>query len=183
MSPRIFGCFALIVLAGCAQMAADPKYYRRVDFENLTENRPPRGWGVPTPGFEFSLGQGKAPQGQGYARLTMKNAGQAPFGNFMTMIPAKDFAGKRVRLTAWIRSDTPNTYAQMWLRVDRIDGLRGFFDNMQDRPVKHSDGWVEAVIEGPVDTDATFVAIGVMAISAGDVSIDDLRIVILESEN
>jgi hypothetical protein len=63
--------------------------------------------------------------------------------------------------------------AQMWLSVDRANRRQGFFDNMNDRPVRSSD-WTRCEIDAEIDHDATFVNFGVMSIGRGRVWVDDV---------
>ena len=97
------------------------------------------------------------------------------FSTVMMSIPASDLRGRDIRLRALVRA-TPRESsgkAALWLRVDRPDRQMGFFDNMDDRPVR-SGNWKEYGIEGPVAEDATNVAFGVMAF--GDVEADFDRV-------
>jgi hypothetical protein len=79
-------------------------------------------------------------------------------------IPAAAYRGKTMRLTARARVPDPAAagWAGLWLRVDRPDQPPGFFDNMQDRPIRSTE-WREYVIEGPIADDATNIVMGPLA--------------------
>ncbi len=104
-----------------------------------------------------------------------KRTHRAPdIDGFVTMMqtwPAEALRGKTVRLRAKVRANAldANGGGALWLRVDRPNNGRGFFDNMSDRPVREPD-WREYAIEGVVADDALSVAFGVM--SSGGVTAD-----------
>lgn len=86
------------------------------------------------------------------------------FVTLMQTVPAANLAGKRIRLRGEVRAkgQIVSGSAALWLRVDRGDRGIGFFDNMNDRPIRDA-RWREYSIEGPVADDATSVAFGIMA--------------------
>src|SRR5262245_57897825 len=58
------------------------------------------------------------------------------WGNLVQSVPAGALRGRKVRLSAAIDAEVMGRgRAQLWLRVDRPGGQRGFFDNMADRPI------------------------------------------------
>ncbi|MCW5939596.1 MAG: hypothetical protein KF884_01275 [Fimbriimonadaceae bacterium] len=139
------------------------------DFE---DGKTPARWGVTSEGYEFQVG---SERGEKSGRLKMVRSGLAPFGNFMSIVPANELRGKKVTLTARLRSDTPGTRAQMWMRVDLESGGMGGFDNMSDRPVALPT-WQDAKIEMDIDAEAKHIAIGFIATPQGDISFDDVQL-------
>jgi hypothetical protein len=57
------------------------------------------------------------------------------------------------------------------LRVDRKDGVMGFFDNMMDRPITASE-WRPYEIVGDVDDDAEALNFGMIVIGEGRAWLD-----------
>lgn len=104
--------------------------------------------------------------------LVPENA-PAQVGNLMQSFSAAAYRGKTVRLRAWLRLEAsgPDDRAQMWLSVERPNERKGFFDNMNDRPVR-SGGWTQCEIGTRVDADATFIKFGIMSIGRGRVWVD-----------
>jgi len=86
------------------------------------------------------------------------------FATVMQTVPALNLRGKTVRLRGLVRATSreATAAAALWLRVDRPNQQMGFFDNMNDRPIRDPE-WREYTIEGPVAEDATSLAFGVMA--------------------
>jgi len=80
------------------------------------------------------------------------------FGTLMQTCLANDYLGKRVKMTAYIKSNDVSDWAGMWLRVDsKEQGKSLSFDNMQDRPIKGSQDWTkcEIILDVPAES-ATF---------------------------
>ncbi len=96
-------------------------------------------------------------------------------------VAADSLRGKSVRLRAQVRVADPTAQgsAGLWLRVDRTGQNRGFFDNMQDRPVRDT-LWREYIIEGPVASDATRIIFGALKIGAMSVDVDAVELSVRE---
>lgn len=143
----------------------------------------PRGWFVPTPGYTAEMVDDGGVDGGAHAVLSSTGEGDsAGFGNLMTTVDARPFRGRllRLRATLVLGEDTPPHVARMWVRVDREDGARGFFDNMATRPVTSTD-WTPCETVGEVADDAVSIAFGVMLQTAGEVAVDDVSLEALDS--
>jgi hypothetical protein len=93
-------------------------------------------------------------------------AGIDGFVTVMQTLPAQALRGKAIRLRGQVRAVAADSgAAALWLRVDRPNQAMGFFDNMQDRPIREP-RWHEYTIQGTVADDAAFLAIGAMASGA-----------------
>jgi hypothetical protein len=103
-------------------------------------------------------------------------AEQYGFGNLMQSFDATPYRLKRVRFRAAVRTEVPDFYGrvQLWLRVDRLNRLMGFFDNMGDRPITNSSEWRYFEIIGDIDQDAEKINIGLMLIGIGKAWLDDV---------
>jgi serine/threonine-protein kinase len=111
-----------------------------------------------------------------------------PIGNLMQSFSAAAYAGKVVRLRAWLRLESffaspalglrlpaPEDRAQLWLTVERANRKKGFSENMDDRPVRSS-GWTQCEIVGQIDEDARFINFGILSIGGGRVWVDDVSL-------
>jgi len=65
--------------------------------------------------------------------------------------------------------------AQLWLRVDRKSGEPGFFDNMNDRPIRSKE-WKAYEIIGKVADDATKIVFGCFFLGTGQVWVDEFQL-------
>src|SRR5262245_20017984 len=98
----------------------------------------PTGWFAPVSkqGFPAETTDRCSNTGVRCGVLTAEPGASGQFGNLMQMFDATPFRNKRVRFRASVRVDAgAGGRAQLWLRVDRPNKQRGFFDNMQDRPI------------------------------------------------
>ena len=100
---------------------------------------------------------------------------ESKFGTIIQSVDAEPFRGKPIKLSARIRAVVAGQGNQghMWLRVDRPDGHRGFFDNMGTRPVTSAE-WQDVEIVGDVAHDASWIVFGGFLIGRGEVWIDDV---------
>jgi hypothetical protein len=103
-----------------------------------------------------------------------------PFGNLMQYISAKNYAGKRLRMSAWVKTKVETGSAQLWVRIDgdweSSSSEAGCFDNMDDRPITGTTDWkkYDLVVQLPVRS--TGIAFGLMLIGKGQVWLDDVNI-------
>jgi hypothetical protein len=99
------------------------------------------------------------------------------FGTVTQSVNAKDYRGKEIKLRAHVRTNVSGAgnQGQLWLRVDRENRQRGFFDNMNDRPIKSSD-WQSYEIVGTVADDATKIVFGCFLKGMGQVWLDGFQL-------
>ena len=84
------------------------------------------------------------------------------FGGMMQMCDAHSFLGRRLRLSAWMKTeDTNEGGAHLWFRIDAKEGgaMLGF-DNMDGRPVKGTTYWKNYSIVLDVPANAGALAFG-----------------------
>jgi hypothetical protein len=128
-------------------------------------------WRYQGPGFSNGPGNEYCARRTNRAMTAAQRHEGSRFGVMAQTIRADTLRGKRIRLRGRMRIGDPETEgtAGLWLRVDRTSRQPGFFDNMQNRPVRDT-AWREYVIEGPIASDATIVAFG--ALGSGFISAD-----------
>jgi len=102
------------------------------------------------------------------------------FTAFAQVMQAAPHLGKTIRLRARVRVTNPDAGAAgLWLRVDRPNRATGFFDNMQDRPVRSTE-WREYEIQGPVAGDATSIVGGLLTNGAVTAEYDGFELAVLD---
>ena len=89
-------------------------------------------------------------------------------------ITADEFRGKRVRLTAWLKTDGVNK-AGLWMRVDGSRHTLGF-DNMDDRAVSGTSDWKQYSVVLDVPAEAVNLYFGTLVQGAGNVWADDFKL-------
>jgi beta-lactamase regulating signal transducer with metallopeptidase domain len=136
-SSAIFGC--CLVCATCALSASFG--LKLVQAQSAAPvNHAPNGWFMAgSKPANYQTGVDRAMVENGLPSAFLKSAVPTTdgFGTLMQTISASEYAGKRVRLRAWVRSQDVSDWAGVWLRVDRGNTMVAF-DNMQNRPIKVS---------------------------------------------
>lgn len=152
---------------------------RNLDFKEGVAGKAPPGWIVPVlpkdVNYFAELRHSGCRTNPGCAVVLVPANAPRPFGTIMQSFSAVPYRGKTVRLRAWMRVEAvnPDDGAQMRLSVDRENHKDGFFDNMDDRPVRSAE-WTRCEITGYVDEDARFIEIGMMSVGRGRVWVDDV---------
>jgi hypothetical protein len=95
------------------------------------------------------------------------------FGTYMQMFDASEYRGKRIRLSAYVKSEGIADWAGVWMRVDR-GRTSTAFDNMQNRPITGTQPWMQHTIVLDVDPEATAIAFGILLRGKGAAWIDDI---------
>jgi RNA polymerase sigma factor (sigma-70 family) len=100
------------------------------------------------------------------------------FGGMMQSTSAENYAGKRIRLSGWIKTKDANEGGgHLWLRVDGQERGRSLtLDNMNNRPVKGTTDWQEASIVLDVPADATALAYGFFVQGGGKMWVNGQQI-------
>jgi len=157
-----------------------PEKPSNLDFEAESVEGAPPGWFSPTVegGYRVTVEEAAPAEGKRCVRLDREGDRRKsmPFGNLMQSINAVALRGKKVRFKASVRSEVEgSSTAQLWMRVDREGTERGFFDNMQDRPIRDPE-WKPYEIVGEVAEDATSLNFGLILVGTGRVWIDDVHV-------
>lgn len=99
----------------------------------------------------------------------------AGFATLMQSISADAWRGKRVRLSAMVRTRGAQR-AQLWMRVDGQNRQVLAFDSMSNRPITGSRNWRSYSIVLDVPRSATSISYGFMLAGQGTVWADNFRI-------
>jgi hypothetical protein len=141
------------------------------------------------PGWRFDNGSGtyavaldSAVHHAGTRGVRIETLSSTPIGvgNLIQSIQAGQFAGKRVRLSAWVRTRDLMGGVQLWLRADARSIMR--LDNMADRALGESQEWrrIESVMDVPADAFA--LAFGVFVRGPGTVWLDHFSLEVVSSD-
>jgi hypothetical protein len=163
---------------------------RNLNFKDGVPGKAPPGWFVPSlpkdADYLAELRRDQCRSRSGCAVILVPANVPNATGNLMQSFSAAAYAGKRVRLRAWLRLESlftspalglrlpsPEDRAQLWLTVERANHRKGFSANTDNRPVS-SATWTETEIIGEVDEDAEFINFGIQSVGGGRVWVDDV---------
>src|SRR5581483_6440208 len=100
----------------------------------------------------------------------------AGFSGITRALPM-DFAGSRIEMRGFIRTENVSDYVGMWMREDGESGSVAF-DNMQSRQLKGTNNWAEYSIALPVNPEGRRLFFGVFVSGTGTAWVDDLQLLV-----
>lgn len=113
------------------------------------------------------------------AYLKAKTSSVDGFGTLMQDFRADHYLGKRVRFSAFVKTEGAQDWAGLWMRVDK-EAKQLAFDNMQGRPIKGSADWKKYDVVLDVPQEATGIFFGVLLSGSGTVWISGAKFEIVE---
>jgi hypothetical protein len=175
-SRKVESCLILCValLAGCFAFAQ----------ASNQQNRAPAGWflaGSKPANYRTGIDTEMPRDGLPSAYLASALQETGGFGTLMQSIQATEYAGKRIRLRAWARSENVTDWAGLWMRIDKGKEPVGF-DNMQQRAIHGSQPWATYDIVLDVPADATGISFGTLLTGPGEVWLNDVKLEVVGPE-
>jgi hypothetical protein len=137
----------------------------------------PEGWllaGSNPGNYETGLDPQASYHGFPSAYLKAKQSATEGFGTLMQKFSAGRYAGKRVRLTASVKTEDIADRAGLWMRVDK-GSTAVSFDNMMDRPITGTTTWQNYEVTLDVPQDATAIAFGILLNKSGSVWLNSIK--------
>jgi len=137
----------------------------------------PRGWylaGSKPANYVTGVDRDTVYQGRPSAYRKAKPSATEGFGTLMQNFGADQYLGKRVRLTAWVKSEQVEDWAGLWMRVGKDSAVLSF-DNMQNRPIKGTNGWQNYSVVLDFPQDATGIFFGVLLTRGGSVWLNSVQ--------
>jgi len=128
-------------------------------------------------GIDFTtVHSGKA---SGYMKCQV--AESQGFGTLMQTFRGSEYLGKRVRLSAYVKSEQVEEWAGLWMRVDGSNKPLSF-DNMQNRSIQGTTDWQRYEVVLDVPESSVAIAFGVLLAGKGQVWMDDFQFEVVGSE-
>lgn len=134
----------------------------------------PTGWflaGSKPANYDTGLDPASSFAGFPSAYLKSKGDSQDGFGTLMQGFAATNYLGKRIRLSAYVKSQDVTRSAGLWMRVDGKGEQAKVlsFDNMGDRPIKGTTGWQRYEVVLDVPDSAVDIAFGMLLNGPGEI--------------
>lgn len=124
----------------------------------------PQGWELYATSPSYESGVDKTAVYNGFPSAFVKSTEAHAAGNsaLTQTISAREYAGKRARLSAFVKTHDVENGAGLWMRVDVGSREAVALDNMHDRPLKGTQDWrnVEVVLDVPADATKILFGIG-----------------------
>ncbi len=164
MKATIYGMLILISMGFCQNSKA------------LTERpqvqRSILNWGVNASSdkqdsYEISVDSNTSYKGHPSAWLRSRTPNPKGFCAIDQTFSAQSYRGKRMQVTANVKTLDVNEWAGLWMLVDGPDGVTAF-DNMDNRPIKGSSDWKQYTIILDVPRDSTKIKFGFMLTCSGN---------------
>jgi hypothetical protein len=144
----------------------------------------PRGWylaGSKPADYAAGVDPQVAHGGHPSAFLKAQKTDAEGFGTLMQDFRAQKYAGKRIRLSAFAKTEAVRSWAALWMRIDKgADSVA--FDNMQNRPLKGTLDWQNYQVVLDVPSDATGISFGVLLGGPGTVWLSNVRLEVVGPE-
>ncbi|WP_077306210.1 helix-turn-helix domain-containing protein [Terribacillus halophilus] len=162
-----------------------PGKYRRMmhamlhQKEENMEEKTVTGWllsGTDPHNYEMGIDYKHVHQGKASGYLKSKTVmGAEEFATMMQQFKAAKYAGKRMQLTCFLKTENVHSLASMWMRVDNSSDDIIQFDNMSNRPIKGTTNWTRYRIVLDVPENSAIISFGVILSGKGQVWADGFR--------
>jgi len=146
-----------------------------VELASLPAEPPASGWnagGTGIASYRVGVDRSVSHGGTSSGHVTARTNTPEGFATLMQMIRADNFRGKRVRLSAFVKTRSITEGAGLWLRVDGNGGVMAF-DNMMNRSISGTTNWTHMSIVLDVPTNADGLSLGLLVHGGGEAWVDD----------
>ena len=125
-------------------------------------------------GYESGIDRVSLRDGHPSAYLRSKSPRIEGYGAIGQGLLADHYLAKRVRFSAFVKTEGVQNYAGLWLRVDKGKKIL-VLDNMSERPIKGTTDWKEYDSVVNVAADATDIYFGFLLEGPGTVWVNGLK--------
>lgn len=138
----------------------------------------PTGWfnaGSKPNSYEMGIEKGAGQNGKNAATIKSIDKKIDGFGTLMQQCVPDKYLGKKIKMTAFVKTENVTDWAGLWLRVDQTGSNQSLsFDNMSDRPIKGTTNWAKYEIILDVPNNASLIAYGALIDGTGQIWFDNI---------
>jgi len=138
----------------------------------------PNGWiiaGSEPTKYEMGIDKGSGQDGKNAGTIKSIEKSIDGFGTLMQQCRPVMYAGKKIKMSAIVKSTKVEGWAGLWLRIDQSGSTQPLsFDNMQDRPIKGTTDWKKYEIVLDVPSNASNIAFGALLAGTGQIWFDNI---------
>jgi AraC-like DNA-binding protein len=110
-----------------------------------------------------------------------KDLGTSDYCTVLQQFKAKNYIGKRIRFSAFIKSENVEGWGGLWMRINNTTASIIKIDNMQNRPIRGTNDWnYYAVVLDVPDTSA-IINIGILLYGTGTLWINNTNFEIVDN--
>lgn len=132
--------------------------------------------------YNMGVDKGAGPDGKNAATIKSVDKDIKGFGTLMQNCSPTKYAGKRVRMSAMVKSMNVDQWSGLWLRVDQEDSdVPLSFDNMHDRSIKGNTDWKKYEIVLDVPEKASRIAYGALLSGTGQIWFTNIQFEIVDT--
>jgi hypothetical protein len=144
----------------------------------------PKGWykaGSNPDKYEIGIDKGAGIDGTNAATIKSESERVKGFGTLVQNLKPGSYAGKRLRMSGFIKTSEVNGWGGFWLRIDSENPGDPFvFDNMANRKIKGNTDWMPCEIVVDVPKNATNIAYGALLSGGGQLWFDNLTFEVVD---
>ncbi len=143
----------------------------------------PKGWfkvGGRQSSYSITIDETTKHSGKASAQMKFSGEQANGFSGIGQNLQATSYRGKRVRISAWIKTDE-EARAQIWCGVYTAKNMAAF-DNMDSRPVKGKTDWQQYSVVLDVPPESLMLNFGVMTMGKGTVWTDDVKVEVVGND-
>jgi hypothetical protein len=153
----------------------------------LAETKPgPKGWyqyQVVSGEYAVTTDRAVLHAGRASARLASVIANPTRYGLLGQVVDAAPYQNKRVRLSAFVKTDKVAKWAGLFMRIDSPDRDPKHalaIDAMERRPIRGTTNWTRVQVVLDVAPDASQIVLGATLTGAGSMWLDEVRLDIVD---
>lgn len=102
------------------------------------------------------------------------------YSSIMQQVKAKNYLGKRIRFSAFIKTLDVKEWCGLWMRINDNTANIVRFDNMQDRPIEGDNEWNYYSVVLDVPDNSSIINIGVLLTGTGTIWIDHVNFEVVD---
>lgn len=144
----------------------------------------PKGW-IKTgdSANSYDMGTDKGAGQNGINAGTIKSIAEniSGFGTLLQQCVPGKYAGKRIRMSGYMKSKDVKEWASFWFRVDNELAFDNMHDGNKDRSIKGTTDWTKYEIVLDVPTNATRIAFGALLHGTGQIWFDNLKFEVVDN--
>jgi len=143
----------------------------------------PEGWykaGSDPEAYDFELDKSQGKPAPSAVLTSNESSEESGFGTLMQSFMPEEYLGKRVQLSAWVKTEDIKNWSGLWMRVDANTKKNGSFDNMQNRPIKGTSEWTRYSIVLEVSEDAKNLSYGFLIAGKGKAWFDNFEFSVVD---